>query len=87
MLVEVLASCGRNASGQRALEVGRLLMPFGARIERVDPASDAARWCVARYFEELTRRFEEGFDPGKSIEVAPFNNDPYAHHWFEKRLS
>ena len=20
------------------------------------------------------------------IEVAPFNNEPYAHHWFEKRL-
>ena len=20
-------------------------------------------------------------------EVAPFNNEPYAHHWFEKRLS
>jgi hypothetical protein len=19
-------------------------------------------------------------------EVAPFNTDPYAHHWFEKRL-
>jgi ribosomal protein S18 acetylase RimI-like enzyme len=19
-------------------------------------------------------------------EVAPFNNEPYAHHWFEKRL-
>jgi ribosomal protein S18 acetylase RimI-like enzyme len=21
------------------------------------------------------------------IEVAPFNNEPYAHHWFEKRLA
>ena len=20
-------------------------------------------------------------------EVAPFNDEPYAHHWFEKRLS
>jgi GNAT superfamily N-acetyltransferase len=39
----------------------------GARIERVDPASDAARWCVAQYFAELAERFEEGFDPGQSI--------------------
>ena len=21
------------------------------------------------------------------LEVAPFNDEPYAHHWFEKRLS
>ena len=20
------------------------------------------------------------------VEVAPFNEEPYAHHWFEKRL-
>jgi ribosomal protein S18 acetylase RimI-like enzyme len=20
------------------------------------------------------------------VEVAPFNDEPYAHHWFEKRL-
>jgi GNAT superfamily N-acetyltransferase len=37
------------------------------RIERVDPASDAARWCVSQYFAELAERFEEGFDPGQSI--------------------
>ncbi|HXH05243.1 MAG TPA: GNAT family N-acetyltransferase [Vicinamibacterales bacterium] len=37
------------------------------RIERVDPASPAARWCVAQYFAELAARFETGFDPGQSI--------------------
>jgi hypothetical protein len=21
------------------------------------------------------------------VEVEPFNEEPYAHHWFEKRLS
>jgi hypothetical protein len=21
------------------------------------------------------------------VEVAPFNGEPYAHHWFEKRCS
>lgn len=152
-----------------------------ARIERVDPVSRQARWCMAQYFAELAARFEQGFDPGKSLptdddelrpprgafliatlggepvacgavkaiapgvgsikrmwvarsarglglgrrmldalesearelgltilrletnralgeairlyrsagyaEVAPFNDDPYADHWFEKRLS
>ena len=47
--------------------VHRLLQAAGARIERVDPASPAARWCVSQYFAELASRFEEGFDPGQSI--------------------
>jgi DNA-binding MarR family transcriptional regulator/GNAT superfamily N-acetyltransferase len=160
--------------------VQRLLQVSGVRIELVDPREPAARWCVAQYLAELDRRFDEGFDPGRSIpadademvrpvgafllatldgepvacgavktiepgvgslkrmwvaesarglglgrrllaalerearalglgtlrletnraleeairlyrsagyvEVAPFNADPYAHHWFEKRL-
>jgi len=48
-------------------EVHRLLYLAGLRIERVDPAGADARWCVARYFEELDRRFEAGFDPGRSL--------------------
>lgn len=48
-------------------EVHRLLRAAGARIERVDPASSAARWCVSQYFAELAGRFEDGFDPGQSI--------------------
>ena len=162
-------------------EVHRLLRVAGVRIERVDPASSEARWCIAQYFAELAERFEAGFDPAQSIpmeddelrpprgvfvvasadgeplacgaikpitrrvgylkrrwvadsvrglgfgrrilsalesearalgfktlrletnralteairlyersgyiEVAPFNDEPYAHHWFEKHLS
>jgi DNA-binding MarR family transcriptional regulator/GNAT superfamily N-acetyltransferase len=48
-------------------EVQRLLEAAGVRIERVDPASRAARWCVAQYFAELTVRFDGGFDPGQSL--------------------
>jgi GNAT superfamily N-acetyltransferase/DNA-binding MarR family transcriptional regulator len=48
-------------------EVERLLQLGGLRIERVPPASPAARWCVARYFEELDRRFDSGFDPAASL--------------------
>lgn len=48
-------------------EVHRLLGAAGAVTERVDPASASARWCVARYFEELAQRLEGGFEPGRSI--------------------
>jgi DNA-binding MarR family transcriptional regulator/N-acetylglutamate synthase-like GNAT family acetyltransferase len=48
-------------------EVHRLLKAGGAQIERVDPASRVARWCVSQYFAELASRFEEGFDPAQSI--------------------
>jgi DNA-binding MarR family transcriptional regulator/N-acetylglutamate synthase-like GNAT family acetyltransferase len=48
-------------------EVHRLLQAAGARIELVDPASPAARWCVAQYFAELAARFQNGFDPAQSI--------------------
>ena len=48
-------------------EVCRLLQGAGLRIERVSPASPDARWCVARYFEELDRRFESGFDPAAAV--------------------
>jgi DNA-binding MarR family transcriptional regulator/GNAT superfamily N-acetyltransferase len=50
-------------------QVHRLLRAAGLLIERVDPASRTARWCVAQYFAELERRFENGFDPGASLRV------------------
>ena len=49
------------------VEVQRLLQPAGLQIERVDPASQAARWCVRQYLDELNRRFESGFDPAASL--------------------
>jgi DNA-binding MarR family transcriptional regulator/GNAT superfamily N-acetyltransferase len=48
-------------------EVNRLLQASGTVIERVDPASDSARWCVAQYFAELATRFEHGYDPAKGL--------------------
>jgi len=48
-------------------EVQRLLRVSSVRVERVDPRSPEARWCVAQYFAELARRFEQGFDPEQSI--------------------
>jgi DNA-binding MarR family transcriptional regulator/predicted GNAT family N-acyltransferase len=47
--------------------VQRLLRMSGVRIERAHPSTPAARWCVAQYFQELDRRFDDGFDPGQSV--------------------
>jgi len=32
-----------------------------------DPASEDARWCLSHYFAELAERFEEHFDPGRTL--------------------
>ncbi|HLH51397.1 MAG TPA: helix-turn-helix domain-containing GNAT family N-acetyltransferase [Roseiarcus sp.] len=161
-------------------EVERLLHAGAIEIRIEASDSEDGRWCLDQYFEELARRFENGFDPAKSnpaadeemtppsgcfviarragrpigcgalkrktgaigeikrmwtapdargqgvarrvlqrledeaqafglktlrletnrmlkeaqalyraqgyVEVAPFNDEPYAHHWYEKRL-
>jgi hypothetical protein len=49
------------------------------RIEAADPGSAEAVWCLERYFEELD-------STGRRGTVPPFNDEYYAHHWFEKSL-
>ena len=36
-----------------------------------DPQSDQAAWCLREYFNELSSRFEFGFDPNQSISADP----------------
>lgn len=66
-ILEPLPDSQRDRLVSAMAEVHRLLRASGARIERADPASGPARWCMAQYFAELDQRFAEGFDPGKSI--------------------
>lgn len=66
-LLEKLPPAQRGRMVAAMGEVYRLLQVAGLTIERVDPASPAARWCVAQYFAELDRRFANGFDPGASL--------------------
>ena len=39
-------------------------------VEIVDPRAADARYCLQAYFEELGRRFDSGFDPGRSISAS-----------------
>lgn len=66
-LLESLPEERRGRLVEAMTQVHRLLRLAGLRIERVSPASRAARACVANYFAELDRRFERGFDPAASL--------------------
>jgi DNA-binding MarR family transcriptional regulator/GNAT superfamily N-acetyltransferase len=66
-LLESLPDAQRTRLVAAMSEVHRLLRLAGLRIERVSPASSAARACVASYFAELDHRFETGFDPAASL--------------------
>lgn len=48
-------------------EVRRLLAISMVSVEPADPSSADARWCLNHYFAELAERFEEDFDPGRTL--------------------
>jgi DNA-binding MarR family transcriptional regulator/GNAT superfamily N-acetyltransferase len=48
-------------------DVERLLTAGMVEIRTTDPADPGARYCMRRYFAELDRRFDAGFDPTASI--------------------
>jgi GNAT superfamily N-acetyltransferase/DNA-binding MarR family transcriptional regulator len=48
-------------------EVRRLLAVSMVSVAAEDPSSDDARWCLSHYFAELAERFEEEFDPGRTL--------------------
>ena len=47
--------------------VERLLLSGAVHLAVENPDSPAARYCLARYFDELRARFEAGFDPARGI--------------------
>jgi DNA-binding MarR family transcriptional regulator/GNAT superfamily N-acetyltransferase len=48
-------------------EVERLLAASAVQVAVSDPRHPDARFCLQSYFSELSRRFEAGFDPARSI--------------------
>lgn len=48
-------------------EVKHLLAISMVEISLEDPSSADAGWCLAHYFDELAERFEEPFDPGRTL--------------------
>jgi DNA-binding MarR family transcriptional regulator/N-acetylglutamate synthase-like GNAT family acetyltransferase len=48
-------------------EVRRLLAIAMVTIAPEDQSSADARWCLEHYYDELAERFEEGFDPQRTL--------------------
>jgi DNA-binding MarR family transcriptional regulator/GNAT superfamily N-acetyltransferase len=66
-LLEPLSDAQRDRLVAAMGEVERLLTASMIRIDVLDPGHPAARHCIRAYVEELARRFDGGFDPGRSI--------------------
>lgn len=68
-VVDGLAPRHRDRLAGALDEADRLLAAAQARFEVTDPLAADARAAMARYFDELDRRFPGGFDPGDAIEA------------------
>lgn len=65
--LQPLGGAQRDRLVEAMSDVERLLTASMVEIDRVDPSTGDARWCVAQYFAELDSRFDGGFDPALSI--------------------
>jgi DNA-binding MarR family transcriptional regulator/GNAT superfamily N-acetyltransferase len=68
-------------------EVRRLLAVSMVSVAAEDPASDDARWCLSHYFAELAARFEEAFDPGRTLPADASDLVPPAGAFLIARVS
>jgi DNA-binding MarR family transcriptional regulator/GNAT superfamily N-acetyltransferase len=69
-ILDPLSESQRERLTQAMQDVERLLSASAVQIEQVSPASREAQNCLSRYFQELSERFEDGFDPALSL-AAP----------------
>jgi DNA-binding MarR family transcriptional regulator/GNAT superfamily N-acetyltransferase len=67
-------------------EVERLLTATMIEIAPVDPAHPLAQHCLSSYFAELSRRFDTGFDPARSIPASEAEMRPPAGLFLVARL-
>jgi DNA-binding MarR family transcriptional regulator/GNAT superfamily N-acetyltransferase len=69
-MLEQLTGTQRMALTSAMGTVERLLLARAVRLDVETPTGRDAKYCLARYFEELAERFEAGFDPALSISAA-----------------
>lgn len=68
--LEPLSPASRQRLVAAMTEVEYLLRASSVTFEEVPARAPDAQHCLALYFEELARRFEEGFDPGKGNKAS-----------------
>lgn len=69
-ILEPLAAGQRSRLVAAMAEVERLLTASMVLIGPADPAHPHARHCIRAFFEEISRRFDGGFDPALSISAS-----------------
>jgi GNAT superfamily N-acetyltransferase/DNA-binding MarR family transcriptional regulator len=66
-ILEPLSARQRARLVAAMAEVERLLVASAVQVTEYDPRHPDARACLRAYFTELSRRFDGGFDPARSI--------------------
>jgi DNA-binding MarR family transcriptional regulator len=66
MILAPLEPAERDRLVAAMAEVERLIMAAAVDVKPELPGSPDAKWCLARYVEDLAERFETGFDPQRS---------------------
>jgi DNA-binding MarR family transcriptional regulator/GNAT superfamily N-acetyltransferase len=66
-ILEPLSVAQRTRLVAAMTEVDKLLVASAVHTAVVDPRHPDARRCIRAYVDELARRFDDGFDPARSI--------------------
>jgi DNA-binding MarR family transcriptional regulator/GNAT superfamily N-acetyltransferase len=85
-LLDPLGPMQRERLVKAMAEVERLLRASAVQLSVADAASPEANACITEYLQELRTRFEEGFDPRRSISAEPSEMVPPAGVFLLARL-
>jgi len=77
-ILEPLSADQRTRLTTAMAEVERLLVAAAVHVAPCDPRHPNARVCLRAYFDELSRRFDSGFDPARSISAGDRELSPPA---------
>jgi DNA-binding MarR family transcriptional regulator len=69
-LLDALNERQRVRLVEAAADVRQLLRAASVQVAPAAVRSAAARWCLEQYFQELSQRFDTGFDPDKGRVTA-----------------
>jgi DNA-binding MarR family transcriptional regulator/GNAT superfamily N-acetyltransferase len=71
LTLEPLTDKQKAALIQSMVTVEKLLRASAVTVDIQDPTSRMAQECLGHYYHELTERFDNGFNPAKSMSAAP----------------
>jgi ribosomal protein S18 acetylase RimI-like enzyme len=85
--LEPLSQPQREALLSAMATVERLLTAGAVQLEVADPVSPSAIYCLNRYYAELAKRFDEGYDPTRGIGASAEELTPPRGYFVIARLN